>query len=357
MHETRERIVRAAFELHRDAGPAQATIRAIAERAGVERHTVYRHFPDLVELIRACTDFGMRTTGLPEPDDWTRITDPVERLRTALREMYRYWRANERLVANLMRDAPAMPALVQGSASYREHLGRIWDTVVGCWSSVSGERGVRARALAATALEFETWRSLTGRHGLADEDAVESMVIAVRSVASADHLASSGEPDPGRRPLRATPRAYNRPVDEADLRVRNATYQRFVELGRAPTAAEVASAVGAEEDAVRTAWRRLHDAHALVLDDGGELRMANPFAARPTDFRVTAAGRDWYANCAWDAFGIGAALHVDSELDSHCPDCHEPLHIRVRDGRPDDTDLVFHVLVPAAKWWNDIGFT
>lgn len=146
-------------------------------------------------------------------------------------------------------------------------------------------------------------------------------------------------------------------MEQADLAVRNATYRRFVELGRAPSAAEVATAVGESEDAVRAAWGRLHDAHALVLDEVGEIRMANPFAARPTDFRVRAAGRDWYANCAWDAFGIGAALGVESEFDTHCPDCDESLHVRIRDGRPDDADLAFHVLVPAAKWWSDIGFT
>ena len=141
------------------------------------------------------------------------------------------------------------------------------------------------------------------------------------------------------------------------MNVRNATYRRFVELGRAPTPAEVAAAVGEPEDLVRASWLRLHDAHALVLDETGQLRMANPFAAGPTDFRVDAKGREWYANCAWDAFGIGAALRVDSEFETHCPDCGEMLKVRVRDGRPDDTNLIFHVLVPAARWWNDIGFT
>jgi hypothetical protein len=146
-------------------------------------------------------------------------------------------------------------------------------------------------------------------------------------------------------------------VDQRDLDVRNGTYRAFVELGRAPTADEVASRLGSNEADVRSAWRRLHDAHAVVLDEAGEIRMANPFAARPTDFRVEADGRTWYANCAWDAFGIGSALHVDSAFDTHCPDCDEELHVRIRDGRPDDQDLVFHVLVPAAEWWNDIGFT
>jgi hypothetical protein len=146
-------------------------------------------------------------------------------------------------------------------------------------------------------------------------------------------------------------------VDPHDVTVRNATYRRFVELGRAPTAAEVATALAVGEESVRAAWYRLDDAHALVLGDDGELLMANPFAARPTDFRVEAGGRSWYANCAWDAFGVGAAMHVDSEFDTHCPDCGEALHVSVLDERPHDPSLVFHVLVPAAQWWNDIGFT
>jgi len=204
MHATRERIVRAAFELHRDVGPAQATVSAIAARAGVERHTVYRHFPNLVELIRACTDFGMRTTGLPEPDDWRRIRDPFERLRVALTEMYRYWRANERLVANLMRDAPVMPELVEGSASYREHLGRIWATTQEPWAA-AGQEGDRARALAGTALEFGTWQSLTRRQGLRDETAVETMAEAVEVVARARPALDVGvfrTPEPQHDPQR-----------------------------------------------------------------------------------------------------------------------------------------------------------
>ena len=146
-------------------------------------------------------------------------------------------------------------------------------------------------------------------------------------------------------------------MDDADIKLRNATYGRFVELGRAPTAAEVATTIGRSEPDVRQAWRRLHDAHALVLDPAGEIRMASPFAARPTPFVVKAGGRRWYANCGWDAFGIGAALHVDSVIDTECADCHEPVRIEVRDGRPSGEDLVFHVLVPASSWWDDIGYT
>ena len=145
-------------------------------------------------------------------------------------------------------------------------------------------------------------------------------------------------------------------VDEHDLRIRNLTYGLFVELGRAPTAAELAEGAGTTADNVIASWRRLHDAHALVLHASGELRMANPFSAVPTAYRVTAAGRSWYANCAWDAFGICAALHDDGRVETSCPDCGGDITIDVRDERPSDESLLFHCLVPAARWWEDIAF-
>ena len=190
MDATRERIVRAAFELHQERGPAYATISAIAKRARVERHTVYRHFPDLVALMRACTEHGMRTTGLPDPDGWRTLEDPYERLRASLTAMYRYWRANQQLIANILRDSPVMPELVEGSAAYQDLLGRVWQTVLEPWMSMPGQVGQRVRALAGTALEFGTWQSLTKRYGLSDEAAVDAMVAAVRS--SED----SGDPPP-----------------------------------------------------------------------------------------------------------------------------------------------------------------
>jgi hypothetical protein len=147
-------------------------------------------------------------------------------------------------------------------------------------------------------------------------------------------------------------------MDAADIALRNATYRRFVELGRAPTTAEMAAALGRPAEDVEAGWRRLHDAHALVLaPNAAEILMANPFAARPTPFRVDVAGRSWFGNCAWDALGVGAALHADCTVDTTCADCGEALRVNVRDGLPDQDGLVFHVLVPAAGWWDDIGFT
>ena len=147
-------------------------------------------------------------------------------------------------------------------------------------------------------------------------------------------------------------------MDELDRELRNATYALFIELGRAPAAGEVAERVGSDAGAVLEAWRRLHDAHALVLNPAtDELRMANPFSAVPTAYRVRARGRWWYANCAWDAFGVCAALHVDGEIETSCPDCGEAIALEVRDGAPSDDTLLFHCLVPARRWWDDIVFT
>ncbi len=147
-------------------------------------------------------------------------------------------------------------------------------------------------------------------------------------------------------------------MDARDVDLRNLTYRRFVELGRAPSAEEVAAAASQDRAEVLAAWRRLHDAHALVLDGTGTaIRMANPFSGVPTPHRVRATGRWWHANCAWDAFGICAALGADGRIETSCPDCGDAIAVEVRGGRPDDETLRFHCLVPAARWWEDIVFT
>jgi Alkylmercury lyase len=147
-------------------------------------------------------------------------------------------------------------------------------------------------------------------------------------------------------------------VDRPDLDLRNHTYRLFVELGRAPTAGEVGQASGLGVAEVHAGWRRLHDAHALVLNSATvEIRMANPFSGVPTAFRVQAAGRWWYGNCAWDAFGICAALQASGRIETSCPDCGEPIAVEVHDKRPDDPTLLFHSLVAAAHWWDDIVYT
>jgi hypothetical protein len=139
-------------------------------------------------------------------------------------------------------------------------------------------------------------------------------------------------------------------MDERDLALRNRVYRLFVELGRAPTLEQL--------DGDEAGLRRLHDEHALVLaPDRGELLMVAPFSAVPTPFRVEAGGRSWYANCAWDAFGIPAALGVDGHVETACPDCDALLEVDVVARRPRPADLVAHFLLPARRWWEDIVFT
>jgi len=142
-------------------------------------------------------------------------------------------------------------------------------------------------------------------------------------------------------------------MNDTDLDLRRRTYAHMVETGRAPAPEDL----GPRDD-VLAGWRRLHEAHALVLEPAtDEIRMLNPFSAVPTAYRVHADDRWWYANCAWDAFGICAALHTDGRIEASCPDCGEPIAVTVHDEKSDDESLLFHVLVPASRWWDDIVHT
>jgi hypothetical protein len=148
-------------------------------------------------------------------------------------------------------------------------------------------------------------------------------------------------------------------VHEPDLPIRNEIYSSFVRTGNAPAPSEIASAFDLAPEDVADAYRRLHDAHALVLHPGTtEIRMLNPFSTVETPHRVEAGGRWWFANCAWDALGIPAALHTDGTVASECPDCGEPLALEVRGGElVRGADLLVHFVVPARHWWDDIAFT
>jgi len=148
-------------------------------------------------------------------------------------------------------------------------------------------------------------------------------------------------------------------MDGLDLDVRRHVYFSVVANGRPPTTAETAVALGRDEEEIEDAYRRLHDAHALVLfPDRTEVWMANPFCFAPTPHRVTAGGRQWTGTCAWDALGIPAALHGDGRVESECACCGEPLALEVEGGElAQGRDLLVHILVPAKRWWDDIGFT
>ncbi len=143
-----------------------------------------------------------------------------------------------------------------------------------------------------------------------------------------------------------------------DLDVRLHVYDRFVGSGGPPTPAETAAALGVVVAEVEAAYRRLAEQRVLVLHPGTlHIWMAMPFSSAPTAFRVEAGGRAWWANCAWDALGIPAALGEDAAISSRCPDCEEPLRLEVADARPPEASWLVHFAVPASRWWEDIGFT
>jgi Alkylmercury lyase len=149
-------------------------------------------------------------------------------------------------------------------------------------------------------------------------------------------------------------------VDELDLRIRNHVYGSFVEHGRVATPADVAAELGIGEEVVAQSFHRLQEAHALVLAPGSTaIRMLHPFSTVETAHRVEVAGRRWYANCAWDALGIPHALREDdARIGSRCPDCGDALELELRGGEiVRGADLLVHFVVPARRWWDDIGFT
>jgi len=142
-------------------------------------------------------------------------------------------------------------------------------------------------------------------------------------------------------------------------RVRLQVLQRTIETTDVPSASEVAEQLALPEATVTKAYRTLADAHVYVLEPGDptRLRMANPFSGVPTAFIATTGGRRYFGNCVWDALGIVALLGGDGVVETACPDCRQPLVLRVSDRRLVEGASVVHFSVPARHWWDDIIYT
>jgi AcrR family transcriptional regulator len=181
IEETRRRIAEAALELHSTLGPARTSISAIAERAGVQRHTVYHHFPDLISLFKACTEHGLRTIDPPDPETWRTIEDPIERVDQALGELYPLYRQNARLIGNVMRDMAALPELIEGSRQFLD-LNEAWFKALADGWPPDRARNPSLEAGIRHALDFGTWLSLTSQ-GLSDEEARTAMTSFVSLMA------------------------------------------------------------------------------------------------------------------------------------------------------------------------------
>jgi Alkylmercury lyase len=148
-------------------------------------------------------------------------------------------------------------------------------------------------------------------------------------------------------------------MDGFDLDVRRHVYFSVVANGRPPSTAETAAAFGRDEEEIADSYLRMHDAHAVVLfPESRDVWMANPFCFAPTPHRVVSGGRVWTGTCAWDALGIPGALHADGVIESECACCSERLELEVIHGElTQGRNLLVHILVPARRWWDDIGFT
>ena len=186
--ETRLKIARAALELHEILGPALTTRSAIAQRAGVTRPTVYSHFPDDLSLGKACSSLGLSENPLPDPGRWEEISDPEERLRSALSDLYSYFRLRERLWANVLRDQELLyangdPEALEADAEIMEpivlHWERMKETIAAGWGPPEEIPRLVLGAI-GFALDFKAWRALVRTQGMSDEEAIELMVGMVR---------------------------------------------------------------------------------------------------------------------------------------------------------------------------------
>ena len=174
---TRERIVEATIELHGEVGPAATTISMIADRAGVQRHTVYAHFPDDRSLLMACSGTTMARDPLPSPAEWAATNDPEVRLRMALGALYRWYERNAKLMGSVVRDSEVHP-LTREVTELR--AGAEMRAIA---ESVTGGLEQKGKAALALAMSFHTWRTLTQDSML---DTTEAVNLMTRAIISAD---------------------------------------------------------------------------------------------------------------------------------------------------------------------------
>ncbi|MFF0299022.1 TetR/AcrR family transcriptional regulator [Kitasatospora sp. NPDC004614] len=177
MDRTRRRIVDAAVELHGTAGPASTSIAAIAERAGVTRLTVYRHFPDETALFEACSGHWLSQQTPPRPEEWSAIENPLERLAAGLADIYRFYRAGEQMLTLVIRDQHAVPEPIREARA--ETTRHYVEVLAVAWPETDNPT---RRAVIGHAAAFSTWRSLCREQGLTDHEAVEVMVTLAGAV-------------------------------------------------------------------------------------------------------------------------------------------------------------------------------
>ena len=178
--QTRERITEATVRLHGTVGPARTTVSGIAKEAGVQRATVYRHFPDEASLFEACTAHYWTAHPMPDPAQWAEISDPAARLRTALADMYAFFRRTEGMLEKTGRDAPLVAAMAKPVAAFRGYLELAGAALI-AGRRERGRARRRVQAAIGHAISFPTWQSLVRQQGLDDAEAVAVMAALVES--------------------------------------------------------------------------------------------------------------------------------------------------------------------------------
>ncbi len=182
--QTRKRITEAAVKLHGSVGPARTTVSGVAKEAGVQRATVYRHFPDEESLFAACTAHYWARHPMPDLARWAAIADPAERLRHALAEFYEFYERTEQMLERTSRDAHLVDAMAGYVAAFRGYV----DAAAATISRGRPERGAarrRVHAAVGHTLAFATWQSLVRDQGLGQAEAVALMIALIEAAGGA----------------------------------------------------------------------------------------------------------------------------------------------------------------------------
>jgi hypothetical protein len=147
-------------------------------------------------------------------------------------------------------------------------------------------------------------------------------------------------------------------ITEFDLKIRYQIYRFFADNCRAPSYQEVADLLTAEKEDVRVSFHKLHERHMIFLEPGADtIRMANPFSAIPTMFRVISENKEWWVNCTWDSLGIAAALKIDVHIEASYPDAQETVDLQVNHGMVDGKNHFVYFPLPCRQWYDDLIFT
>ena len=198
MAETHLRITEAAIELHGTVGPSRTTMSAVAERAGVERRTLYRHFPNEADLFAACSTHYFAANPWPDLDSWRAIRDPQQRLERALDELYAYYERTEPMFSNVLRDAELVDFARDAVAPLHAYLEEAAE-ILTVGRQVRGRRRELLGGALRHALAFSTWRSLSS-NGIERPDAAKLMAAlvddAADSLGSCDGLVFAEDEDP-----------------------------------------------------------------------------------------------------------------------------------------------------------------